>query len=693
MSEIATWSAIRNKTGLGKTSNECPTKAELLALNKGKNSNVDKVIVISNAASYGNNECVKLEDINAEQWIYHLEWIKDPSFDAPATGGTYPLGSYDSGRVKQVNGVNTISQDLGSIPQSSEGSWYTRDNNSKNRIVPNNTSTNSRSTTTTWTQPYSGKTIQATFTQAAGRKVYSSWSYNCRVDKTSFSYSGGQSNVTAKSASRTYTWNGQGSSYTESETATVRVSSPASISGNSISIPSNSGSARNFTVTFYFPTATDWTLSISQEGGQVTYVDHLSIDPTTKNVSGSGQTFDVIVNANYDKYLNGVYQENIKSEYTNARVVEGSSSDITITKTSTGCSIRVAPNPNENSSRTYIVEFTYDSATPVRLTITQNEAVVSYPSDGYYLGQSRSSSGFTTSDLNVTNGDRDGGSFTVYYKSYRTKYVNGSQAGLEPVTPNIAPGDSWLNTFIDPRPNSDNVYTVEVRYQANNRNTERSTRITGSNGGATTVYTNFSQEARLDYFFTFDSNEGPTEKSLSTDAAANDFPFVNIYSRDSVGRAISFSISGVVPSWITCEIHENGVSVPAEIGVRLDENPTHKNRSATITLVQSNSGKTLTIEVSQAGRFYNLKLLGSGGVYLWDNGLKPTDAISPTTKYATNCPIIVKHQGQLNVNTSAYGGLGVSVGIGDRINIYKHDGTWRFVTSFTLIQGDQAVSW
>lgn len=698
MAEIATWSAILNKTGLGKTSNECPTKAELLALNNGKDSNVDKVIVISNAASYGNNECVKLEDINAEQWIYTFQWDPNgnPSFNAPATGGTYPFGSYASNRVKQVNGVNTtISQSLANdVTKTSEGSWYTTDyavNSNKGRIVPNNTSTNSRSTTVTWTQKYSGKTLQATFTQAAGRKVYSSWSYNCRVDKTSFSYSGGQSNVTAKSASRSYTWNGQGSSYTESETATVRVSSPASISGNSISIPSNIGPARNFTVTFDFPTATDQTISISQEGGRVTYVDHLSIDPTTKNVSGSGQTFDVIVNANYDRYLNGVWQENIKSQYTNATVVSGSSSDITITRTSTGCSIKVAPNPNESSSRTYVVEFTYDSATPVRLTITQNEAVVSYPSDGYYLGQSRSSSGFTTSDLNVTNGDRDGGSFTVYYKSYRTKYVNGSQAGLEPVTPNIAPGDFWLNTLIDPRPNSDNVYTVEVRYQANNRNTERSTRITGSNGGATTVYTNFSQEARLDYFFTFDSNEGPTEKSLSTDAAANDFPFVNIYSRDSVGRAISFSISGVVPSWITCEIHENGVSVPAEIGVRLDKNPIHVNRSATITLVQSNSGKTLTIKVSQAGRFYNLELLGSGVVYLWDNGLKPNDAISPTTKLTTNCPTLIKHQGSLIVNISAIGGLGVQVGNGDRVNIYKHDGKWRFVTSFTLIQDDQVI--
>lgn len=696
MAEIATWSAILNKTGLGKTSNECPTKAELLALNNGKDSNVDKVIVISNAASYGNNECVKLEDINAEQWIYTFQWKPDgnPSFNAPATGGEYYLGTYDSNRTKYVNGGKanpSIVEHVSEASRNDDPSWYTY--SSTKRIVPNNTSTSSRSHTMVITQKYSGKTIQATFTQAAGRKVYSSWSYNCRVDKTSFSYSGGQSNVTAKSASRTYTWNGQGSSYTESETATVRVSSPASISGNSISIPSNSGSARNFTVTFDFPTATDQTISISQEGGQVTYVDHLSIDPTTKNVSGSGQTFDVIVDANYDRYLNGVWQENIKSRYTDATVVSGSSSDITITRTSTGCSIKVAPNPNEGSSRTYVVAFTYDSASPVRLTITQNEAVVSYPSDGYYLGQSRSSSGFTTSDLNVTNGDRNGGSFTVYYKSYRTKYVNGSQAGLEPVTPNIAPGDFWLNTYIDPRPNGDNVYTVEVRYQANNRNTERSTKITGSNGGATTVYTNFSQEARLDYFFTFDSNEGPTEKSLSTDAAANDFLFVPIYSRDSVGRAISFSLSGIVPSWITCEIQGNGVLVPAGIRVSLDENPTYANRSATITLIQTHSGKTLTIKVSQAGIFYNLELLGSGIVYLWDTVIKPTDAISPNTKFATQCPTLVKHQGSLTVNNSSLGSLGSQVGNGDSVTIYRHNGTWRFVTSFTLIQADQSVSW
>lgn len=708
MAEIATWSAILNKTGLGKTSNECPTKAELLALNNGKNSDVDKVIVISNAASYGNNECVKLEDINAEQWIYHLEWINDPSFDAPATGGTYPLGLYASNRVKQVNGVNTtISQLVTEVTKTSEGSWYSP--GGAGRIVPNNTSTNSRSTTVTWTQKYSGKTLQATFTQAAGRKVYSSWSYNCRVDKTSFSYSGGQSNVTAKSASRTYTWNGQGSSYTESETATVRVSSPASISGNSISIPSNSGSARNFTVTFDFPTATDQTISISQEGGQVSYVDHLSIDPTTKNVSGSGQTFDVIVNANYDRYLNGVWQQNIKSQYTNATVVSGSSSDITITRTSTGCSINVAPNPNENSSRTYVVEFTYDSATPVRLTITQNEAVVSYPSDGYYLGQSRSSSGFITSDLNVTNGDRYGGSFTVYYKSYRTKYVNGSQAGLEPVTPNIAPGDFWLNTFIDPRPNSDNVYTVEVRYQANNLNTERSTRITGSNGSAHDVYVDFTQDPADIYELYFNNPDGSSYYTDFTFNSPGKGYVGNVARLTSAlnGQHLPADSVEVVETtnmnW--CIVSSSETNSPFMLVATIVENGPTKSRDTKQVYRQKATGKLATINIHQARGEYpsfrlelSLNIINGNDQDTW--GLFDTANIPYTSDFMYNMSLIREGiivdsvEGKITVNSIQ--GTTKDIEIGDNVYVWGYNsvrGLWLSIGNFRIEKGNNTHHW
>lgn len=614
MAEIATWSAILNKTGLGKTSNECPTKAELLALNNGKDSNVDKVIVISNAASYGNNECVKLEDLHTEQWKYEFKWIRDPSFDAPATGGTYPFGSYASNRVKQVNGVNTtISQSLANdVTKTSEGSWYTTDyDGNKGRIVPNNTSTNSKSITVTWTQKYSGKTIQATFTQAAGSKVYSSWSYNCRVDKTSFSYSGGQSNVTAKSASRTYTWNGQGSSYTESETATVRVSSPASISGNSISIPSNSGSARNFTVTFDFPTATDQTLSISQEGGQITYVDHLSIEPTTKNVSGSGQTFDVIVNANYDKYLNGVYQENIKSEYTNARVVEGSSSDITITKTSTGCSIRVAPNPNENSSRIYIVEFTYDSATPVRLTITQNKAVVSYPSSGIVFEHStQQSSGYKTSTLSIGTVGGEGGNISFYIKSYRSRYVNGSLSSTEAIKPTLILPSGVTETITNV---SGYYFKVTLTISENSKTSGRTLTIRANQpNGLDRELVQTAQQSASTYEFGIRENSGD---SLSTSLTYSGWPssdssynrLVRVYSRKNGNQFLNWALSSNA-DWIT--ISGSGAGATYKVAT----NNSSSSRTGIITFTQRESGKTCTLTIVQeAGDVYEFYITDSDG--------------------------------------------------------------------------------
>jgi hypothetical protein len=616
MAEIATWSAILNKTGLGKTSNECPTKAELLALNNGKDSNVDKVIVISNAASYGNNECVKLEDINAEQWIYTFQWDPNgnPSFNAPATGGTYPFGSYVSNRVKQVNGVNTtISQSLvNDVTKTSEGSWYTTDyDGNKGRIVPNNTSANSKSITVTWTQKYSGKTLQATFTQAAGRKVYSLWSYNCRVDKTSFSYSGGQSNVTAKSASRTYTWNGQGSSYTESETATVRVSSPASISGNSISIPSNSGSARNFTVTFDFPTATDQTISISQEGGQVTHVDHLSIDPTTKNVPGTGSEFRLTVNANYDKYINGTYVENIRTTYTSAEVVEGTSSDITISgKSSSGCSISVAPNHN-SSPRTFKIKFTYDTATPVYLTITQNSAEVTYPSSGIVFEHStQQNSGYKTSTLSIGTVEGKGGNISFYIKSYRSRYVNGSLSSTEAIKPTLILPSGVTETITNV---SGYYFKVTITIPEHSKPASRTLTIRANQpNGLDRELVQTVQQSASTYEFGIRENSGD---SLSTSLTYSGWPSsdsffnrpVRVYSRKNGNQFLNWALSSNV-DWIT--ISGSGAGATYKVAT----NNSSSSRTGIITFTQGESNKTCTLTIVQeAGDVYEFYITDSDG--------------------------------------------------------------------------------
>lgn len=712
MAEIATWSAILNKTGLGKTSNECPTKAELLALNNGKDSNVDKVIVISNAASYGNNECVKLEDINAEQWIYTFQWNQNgnPSFNAPATGGTYPFGSYASNRVKQVNGVNTIiSQSLvNDVTKTSEGSWYTTDyDGNKGRIVPNNTSTNSKSITVTWTQKYSGKTLQATFTQAAGRKVYSSWSYNCRVDKTSFSYSGGQSNVTAKSASRTYTWNGQGSSYTESETATVRVSSPASISGNSISIPSNSGSARNFTVTFDFPTATDQTISISQEGGQVTYVDHLSISPTTKNVPGTGLEFMLTVNANSDKYINGTYVENIRTIYTSEEVVEGTSSDITIYgKTSSGCRISVAPNPN-SSPRTFKIKFTYDTATPVYLTLTQNSAEVTYPSSGIVFEHStQQNSGYKTSTLSIGTVEGKGGNISFYIKSYRSRYVNDSLSSTEAIKPTLILPSGVTETITNV---SGYYFKVTITIPEHSKPASRTLTIRANQpNGLDRELVQTAQQGASTYEFGIRENswDSPsTSLTYSGWPSSSDSSYnrpVRIYSRKNGNEFLNWALSPDV-DWIT--ISGSGAGAAYKVAT----NNSSSSRTGVITFTQGESGKTCTLTIVQEAKDKNFRLelslhISNGNDQdtwgLFDTANMPHTSDSMYDMSLIREGIIVDSvKGKITVNSIQ--DITKDRGIGDNVYVWAYNsvrGSWLSIGNFRIEEGKNntyhwEVSW
>lgn len=714
MAEIATWSAILNKTGLGKTSNECPTKAELLALNNGKDSNVDKVIVISNAASYGNNECVKLEDINAEQWIYTFQWNRNPSFNAPATGGTYPFGSCASNRVKQVNGVNTtISQNLvNDVTKTSEGSWYTTDyDGNKGRIVPNNTSTNSKSITVTWTQKYSGKTLQATFTQAAGRKVYSSWSYNCRVDKTSFSYSGGQSNVTAKSASRTYTWNGQGSSYTESETATVRVSSPASISGNSISIPSNSGSARNFTVTFDFPTATDQTISISQEGGQVTYVDHLSISPTTKNVPGTGSEFKLIVNANYDKYINGTYVENIITTYTSAEVVEGTSSDITISgKSSSGCSISVAPNPNL-SPRTFKIKFTYDTATPVYLTITQGSAEVTYPSSGIVFEHStQQNSGYKTSTLSIGTVESKGGNISFYIKSYRSRYVNGSLSSTEAIKPTLILPSGVTETIT----NVSGYYfkvTITIPEYSGSASRTLTIRANQPNGLDRELVQTVQQSAPAPIyeFYITDSDGNGHYTDFTFSAPSNGLVNKHVLNLISTygGSPLSADDTELVHSEMTEELIGLVITPDTQSPFRFMANITengHTERTGADTYRQKPSGKTVTFRILQEKKIDKFRLELSLNIPNGNDedtwGLFDTADIPHTSDFMYDMSLIREGiivdsvEGKITVNSLQ--STTKDIGVGDDVYVLAYNsvrGLWLLIGNFSIEEWNNTHHW
>lgn len=172
MGEIATWSAVKTKVGLGKDSNECPTKAELLALSPTGTGENYVGLEISNASSYGNNETVQLSDIHKVTYRYDFTVVVTV-LNFPALGGYSTPRWFGLGttKQKQIDGVaigDTISV---GYTQSDYPDWIVYDEGYK---ASENTTLNQRSASLTFTQKESGKQITVQFTQGVGVET---WEY------------------------------------------------------------------------------------------------------------------------------------------------------------------------------------------------------------------------------------------------------------------------------------------------------------------------------------------------------------------------------------------------------------------------------------------------------------------------------------------------------------------------------------
>lgn len=184
MGEIATWSAVKTKVGLGKDSNECPTKAELLALSPTGTGENYVGLEISNASSYGNNETVQLSDIHKVTYKYTFT-VDRTTLSFPVSGGA-PSPNLWFGLVsrkqKYVDGVISGSYTEVGYTQTAYPDWV-----SYNQTVPQyeakeNTGLVERSANMTFTQNESGKQITVQFTQAAAT---STWAYTFTLTKAS----------------------------------------------------------------------------------------------------------------------------------------------------------------------------------------------------------------------------------------------------------------------------------------------------------------------------------------------------------------------------------------------------------------------------------------------------------------------------------------------------------------------------
>lgn len=197
MGEIATWSAVKTKVGLGKDSNECPTKAELLALSPTGTGENYVGLELTNASSYGNNETVQLSDIHKVTYKYVFT-VENPTLTFTPAGGvpTPSSANIASTREKVLDGVATGIIERWSYGYPALPAWLTLIVDLGYRATEN-TDTSEREFTHTLTQQDSGKQLTITLTQAAGVET---WEYTFSVQNPNLSYSALGGSATPKIA-------------------------------------------------------------------------------------------------------------------------------------------------------------------------------------------------------------------------------------------------------------------------------------------------------------------------------------------------------------------------------------------------------------------------------------------------------------------------------------------------------------
>lgn len=292
MGEIATWSAVKTKVGLGKTGNDCPTKAELLALSSTGTGENYVGLELSNASSYGNNECVKLEDIHKLTWKYTFTIrYSSISFDALGNPSSSNQGfGFISTKQKYWDGVANGAEVTVNYIISNTPTWVT---NHGNQVPPWTASENlgltSRSDSNTLvTQNESGKTFKITFTQAAASQ---SWSYGFSVNPTSMSFgaTGGTKTFTVTSYKQELR---NGHNYGNQISLTYTRANGGSISGTGTSVTmgnNTSTSTRSGTVTLtQAETNKKVTISCSQSAGYRTYSEITASGGSVPDIPASG---------------------------------------------------------------------------------------------------------------------------------------------------------------------------------------------------------------------------------------------------------------------------------------------------------------------------------------------------------------------------------------------------------------------
>lgn len=583
MGEIATWSAVKTKVGLGKDGNDCPTKAELLALSPTGTGENYVGLELSNAGSYGNNECVKLEDIHKVTYKYTFTAI-NTSFTFPAIGGeSTPVKiGLTSTKQKYWDGVAQGSSVTVGHTGTTLPDWLKGSTDTMGFIATENLALSSRAHTRTYTQDESGKTVSATFTQAAASQ---SWSYGWSVTPTSMSFgaTGGTKTFSVTSYKQELR-NGHNHGNQIALTYTRANSGSVSGSGTSVTMGNNtSTSTRSGTVTLtQAETNRKATISCSQSAGYRTYSEITASGGSVSDIPASGgsrSSFSTMPSYSQTWGWNG-----------------STTGGDTITS---GASISYGTAVSAGSLGTTVKSRTQVGTLTGTLSLngkTKSVSVPVYQAANEFTGYTYGSWSVSLTASSYTLGST-GGSVTLYPSASRPRYANytsgsNTRDGSDSATPSLSTnGTSGFS-----------LSGTTLSASKNTSTSSRSIRVTASYGGASD-YVDITQggaNVSYNYYFNWGSAPGSqTSKSITHPALGKteEVPFISYKKKVINGTETSdiypVGASQNVPSWTTVNIVDNGLSV------KTHENTAESSRSATVTVTQSESGKKITLNINQ----------------------------------------------------------------------------------------------
>lgn len=586
MGEIATWSAVKTKVGLGKTGNDCPTKAELLALSSTGTGENYVGLELSNASSYGNNECVKLEDIHKVTYKYTFtSRYSSISFDALGNPSSSNQGfGFISTKQKYWDGIANGAEVTVNYIISNTPTWVT---NHGNQVPPWTASENlgltSRSDSNTLvTQSESGKTFKVTFTQAAASQ---SWSYGFSVNPTSMSFgaTGGTKTFTVTSYKQELR---NGHNYGNQISLTYTRANGGSISGTGTSVTmgnNTSTSTRSGTVTLtQAETNKKVTISCSQSAGYKTYSEITASGGAVTDIPASGGTrssFTTLPTYSQTWGWNGS--------------ITGGGTITTGASISYGTAVSASSLEDTVKSRTQVGTLTGT------LSLNGKTKSVSIPVfqganqwEGYSYGSSWSVT-LTASSYTISN---TGGSVTLYPSASRDRYSNYTSGYT--VRDGYDTADPSLST------NGISGFTLSgttLTASSNSSTNSRTVRVFANYDGASDYVDITQGGASVSYNYYFYWDNGIASESLSHSAAGNTLSAgFTSYKKKVINGSetsdtyeVGVSLSGA-PSWASVSASSNTVTSKAS------ENVEESSRSAAVTVTQNESGEKITLSINQS---------------------------------------------------------------------------------------------